>query len=196
MPWAWGGAAAAAAVYLARVALGRKGPLKVVPASLLAVAMWPSSPLAALALAFCALGDALLLDKDRFFLHGLGAFLVAHVLLVPALLSRAAGAPSAGPLAGIALAFVLVLAGVLPRVRGRLRLAIPLYAAALAAMLAAAAAVSPLSLLAAAIFALSDTLLAVNRFVRPLPAADLAVSLTYQSALLLLTGALLRLPPP
>lgn len=194
MPLAWWAAAAAAAVYGTRVALGRKGPLKVVPAILLAVAVWSASPLAAFALAFCALGDAFLLDKDRFFLHGLAAFLVAHLLLVPALLQRTSAAPPGWAFAGIPAAFVIVLAAVLPRVRGRVRLAIPVYAAALAAMLAAAAAVSPIALLAAATFALSDSLLAVNRFVRPLPSADLAVSLTYQSAILLLTFALLTPP--
>jgi alkenylglycerophosphocholine hydrolase len=195
MPSAWWAALGFAVLYLGTVALGRKGPLKVLPASLLAVAMWPVTPWVGAAMAACALGDAFLLNKDRYFLHGLAAFLVGHALLIPALLQAAARAPSLFVLAIVVAAFLGVLGFVLPRVSGAIRLAIPVYAAALGAMLVAAAAVSPLALAGAAIFAVSDSLLAVNRFVRPLPGAEIAVSLTYQAALLLLTAAILASPP-
>ncbi len=187
----WTAAAVLAAIYTAGVARGRKGPLKVVPASLLAVAMWSIDPLVAVAMAFCAVGDAFLLDKDRFFLHGLGAFLVAHLLLVPALFARAEAPPATWVLVTIGVAFAGVLAAVLPRVRGSIRMAIPLYALALAGMLAAASAVSALAFAAAAIFAVSDSLIAINRFVRPFAGAELAISVTYKGAILLLTWALL-----
>jgi uncharacterized membrane protein YhhN len=142
-------------------------------------------------MAFCAVGDAFLLDKDRFFLHGLGAFLVAHLLLVPALFARAEAPPATWVLVTIGVAFAGVLAAVLPRVRGSIRMAIPLYALALAGMLAAASAVSALAFAAAAIFAVSDSLIAINRFVRPFAGAELAISVTYKGAILLLTWALL-----
>ncbi len=187
----WTAAAVIAAVYTAGVGRGRKGPLKVVPASLLAVAMWSTDPVVAVAMVFCAVGDAFLLDKDRFFLHGLGAFLVAHLLLVPALFARAEAAPPTWVLVTSGVAFAGVLAAVLPRVSGSIRLAVPLYALALAGMLAAASAVSALAFAAAAIFAVSDSLIAVNRFVRPFARAELAISVTYKGAILLLTWALL-----
>jgi uncharacterized membrane protein YhhN len=44
------------------------------------------------------------------------------------------------------------------------------------------------------LFAISDSLIAVNRFVRPLPAAEVLVSATYEGALLLITAAVL-VPP-
>jgi uncharacterized membrane protein YhhN len=58
-------------------------------------------------------------------------------------------------------------------------------------MLAAASAVSALAFAAAAIFAVSDSLIAINRFVRPFAGAELAISVTYKGAILLLTWALL-----
>ncbi len=196
MPWLWWAAAGAAAFYLGRVVARKKGPAKVLPATLLAIGAWPLSPLASGALLFYAAGDALLLNKDRFFLHGLAAFLVGHLLLVAALLQLGTRALSMGVLSVVGVLFVGVLAAVLPRVKGAVRVAIPLYAAALGAMVVTAATVSPLAACGAAIFALSDCLLAVNRFVRPLPAGEPAVSLTYQSALLALSGALFLTPPP
>jgi uncharacterized membrane protein YhhN len=194
VPAAWWAAAAAAALYFGLVASGRNGLLKVLPPSLLAAACFPVSPAIAAALVFCAVGDAFLLDKDRYFLHGLAAFLVGHLLFIPGLWARATTGVSPVAAALVGIAFLAVLATVVPRLSPRLRVAVPLYAVALSGMLIAAFGVSPLAAVGAVLFAISDSLIAVNRFVRPLPAAEVLVSATYEGALLLITAAVL-VPP-
>lgn len=190
MSLAWSAAAVAAVGYLGAVAAGRKGWPKVLPALLLAVAAWPAGPLAVAAFGFCALGDALLLDKDRFFLHGLGAFLVGHALFIPVFWARSQGEPPLVLGIGVGLFAVAVLAVVVPRLAGVLRVAVPVYAAALAGMVVAAGAVSPVAAAGAVTFAVSDGVLAVNRFVRPVPRAETVVMLTYYAAILLLGSVL------
>lgn len=186
----WSAALVAAAGYLVAVAWGRKGWPKVLPALLLAAYVGASSPLAAAAFAFCALGDAFLLVKERFFLHGLAAFLVGHALFIPTFLLRAAVAPPLWLAGAMGLFAVGVLAAVVPRLSGVLRLAVPIYALALAGMVVAAGALSPLAAAGAATFAVSDGVLAVNRFVRPFRGAEIVVMLTYYVAILTIGLAL------
>ena len=74
-------AAAIALTSVGLVAAGIRGPVRAIkplPAVLLAVV---HPQLAAVLLCWAA-GDAFLLDKDRFFLHGLGAFLFGHLAYV------------------------------------------------------------------------------------------------------------------
>ena len=182
---------AAALVYLTTVFRGGKGPLKVAPALLLAVSVAPASPVAAAALLACAAGDALLLDKARFFLHGLGAFLVGHGLLVVALWDRGVGAPPAGLTIALVVVLLPAAAGLAWRTTGGLRVAIPIYALALGAMVAAAGTVSVLAVSGAVIFLISDGVLAFNRFVRPIAVAEPVVMTTYYAALFLLAAAFL-----
>jgi uncharacterized membrane protein YhhN len=182
----WIAALVAAVGYLAAVFVGRRGWPKVLPALLLAATSAPASPLAGAGFFLCAVGDACLLDKDRFFLHGLAAFLVGHALFVPALLARATGAPSPWLVVGVVTIASVALTLVVPRLRGLLRVAIPVYAVALGGMTVAAGAVSPVAAAGALSFVLSDGILAINRFVKPVPRADLVVMLTYYAAILLL----------
>ncbi|MSQ02666.1 MAG: lysoplasmalogenase [Myxococcales bacterium] len=188
--WAWGAALVAALAHLTTVFRGGKGPLKVVPALLLALSVAPVSGVAAAAFLACAAGDAFLLEKTRFFLHGLGAFLVGHVLLIAALWQRGTG--SAPEAVAVALTAVLLpaAAGLGWRTKGVLRVAIPLYVTALGGMALAASTLSPLAVTGAASFLISDGVLAFNRFVRPLAIAEPVVMTTYYGALFLLAAAL------
>lgn len=186
----WAAAAAAAGWLLFGVLPGRRAWPKVVPACLLALGAAPASPLAAAGFAACALGDGLLLDKDRYFLHGLGSFLVAHLLLVAVFAGRATAPPPLAVALGVVALVGGMLALLLPRVRGVLRVAIPAYALTIGAMILAASTASPSALAGAAIFAVSDSVLAFNRFVRPFAAADLVVMTTYYAAILTLAAAL------
>ncbi len=189
--WVWGAAVVAAVVYLATVFRGGKGPLKVAPALLLAVSAAPVSWVAAAAFLACAAGDALLLDKARFFLHGLGAFLLGHLLLIAALWGRGAGSPPAALVIGLGAVLLPAAAGLAWRTTGAVRVAIPLYVAALGVMVLAASTVSSLALAGATVFLVSDGVLAFNRFVRPLPSAEPVVMTTYYAALFLLAAAFL-----
>jgi len=186
----WAAAVVAAAGYLVAVVWGKKGWPKVVPALLLAGYVGASSPLAAAAFACCALGDAFLLVKERFFLHGLAAFLVGHALFIPTFVLRAPGSPPWWLIGAMGVFAAAVLAAVVPRLRGVLRVAVTIYALALAGMVVAAGALSPLAAAGAATFAVSDGALAVNRFVRPFRGAEIVVMLTYYVAILTIGLAL------
>ncbi|MSP57101.1 MAG: lysoplasmalogenase [Myxococcales bacterium] len=174
-------AGAIALAYVGVVAAGIRGrvrAIKPLPALLLAVAYPRLAPV----LACWAAGDALLLDKDRFFLHGLGAFLLGHVAYVGIV----------GPVTGVSVPWlgvgVVLAVGLLallwPGLRPRLRAPVTLYAFAIAGMLAVAGPAGALP--GAALFLISDTCLAWNRFRRPLPRGDLLVMTTYYGSMFLL----------
>ena len=189
---AWGLVVAAAAVYLGFVSTGRQNLLKLVPALLLAVLV--GDPVFTAAYVLCALGDLFLLDKKRYFLHGLVAFLVAHVVFIVGLAARAPGPPpdAAGGLVGLVATGLLV--ALLPHTKGVLRFAVPVYAMALAGLAFAGLAHSPLAGLGAVVFMVSDSVLAWNRFRAPVPRAELIILSTYYTALFLL-GLAVHLGP-
>lgn len=138
--------------------------------------------LVAAGLALSGVGDtALLGESDPAFAVGLGAFLSAHLCYLRAFWriggDRLRDRPlAAAPWAGLAVAASAVLA---PRA-GRLAPAVAGYAAVISAMAAVAAATGRRRVaVGAAVFCVSDLLLAVNRFGRPFRGADAAVMATY-----------------
>jgi uncharacterized membrane protein YhhN len=155
------------------------------------------------ALALSALGDFLLAlrDQDRFFVPGLGAFLAAHVAYLIAFAPRASIPPDT--LASVAIVASLAAAGALimrlaPKL-DRLRIPVFAYFAVIMAMVAAALSIreAPWILGAGAIiFALSDSLIAVRKFMAPLPYNNEAVWITYIAAQFMITAGLLTLLIP
>jgi len=158
------------------------------------------------ALACSLAGDVLLmLPKDRF-VGGLSAFLAGHVLFIVGLLqppSPPGSPPFAFSAAGLAVAGVVVAgAAAWPAVlifRALLRdghraltapVAVYLVAIGTMAVLAANVGV-PAATAGAALFVVSDTVLALNRFVRPIRHGDIAVHATYHLAQMLLVVSLL-----
>jgi uncharacterized membrane protein YhhN len=149
-------------------------------------------------LALCLAGDVFLMlpgERTEWFGAGLGAFLLGHVCFLVGL------AEAGAPLATAAVVFAIVAAAAaLPGravVRGAIghagpAIALPLvvYMVALAGMAAAAwslalhrAPPGPAFLAAGGtLFVVSDTVLALDRFVRRLPRADVAVHITYHLA--------------
>ncbi len=172
--------------------LGIQGPLralKVGPGLLLAGLLAPAHPLAAGGMLLSAVGDAFLLDKSRFFLHGLAAFLVGHLLFIPAFL----GISGAMPAPALVLALLVCAGGLLAVVRPRkpaLRIAVPIYALVLVAMVAAASTLGRVGLCGGLLFLLSDAALSIRLFKQDFYRADLLVMLTYYGALLTLSAAL------
>lgn len=148
------------------------------------------------------LGDVALLWPQQGFLPGLVAFLLAHLAYLFAFTRgvRFGAWPPAF------LAYALLAAAVLsllwPGVPPALRLPVLAYVLCLAAMAAQTAsawhaergrdgeALARCAALGGALFLLSDTLLAVNRFHTPLPAATLWVLATYWAAQWLIASAL------
>jgi len=159
------------------------------------------------ALAACLVGDVLLMLPRNLFVPGLAAFLLGHALFIVGFF-QPASPPTTPPFAytttGIAVALgavlvveaapaVLILRAL--RRRGEPALVGPVcvYMAAIVAMVVLAVnAGSPVAAVGAGAFLVSDTLLATDRFVRPIPGGALAVHVTYHVAQLLLVVSLLR----
>jgi uncharacterized membrane protein YhhN len=138
------------------------------------------------ALAFSMLGDIFLMlpDRQRFFVFGLGAFLVGHLAYVPGLVLLSFG--PVGFLAG--LAFVLVaMATVGRRVVAAVKAAEPdllvpvmVYMGVISLMVACAfATAKPVAIIGALLFYGSDSMIAWNGFVKPFRNAGVAIMVTY-----------------
>ena len=196
-------AAASGLLFLsAEAALGPWGPLvKMVPAAALGLMVLGDSRragarLAGVGLLVSSLADAAI---EYSFIAGLGTFLVAHLCYIAAF-TRVETGWRLARLAPVALWAVLVLPA-LASGAGALRAPVLIYAAAIFAMIwrAAAAARSIsiqdpgiIGLFGAILFGVSDTLLGVNRFVTPIPAADLIVLGSYWAAQALIAASFLR----
>jgi uncharacterized membrane protein YhhN len=169
-----------------------------------ALALHPADPaLRAVTVGFlllCLVGDVLLMlpgDSTGLFAGGLGAFLAAHVLLIVGLLASMDGGGASVVRALVGLVVVTAVpAGTVVRAVARdhrpLLVPVVVYVAVLLVMGAVAvaagagagrAANDPALIVGALAFIASDTMLAVDRFVRPLPRATLLVHSTYHLAL-------------
>ena len=196
-------AAASAILFLvAEAALGPLGPfVKMIPAAALGgMLLGPPSRagkrLAAIGLLVCSLADAVI---EFSFIGGLVTFLVAHLFYIAAF----AGVEPRWRLARLAPVAVWA-AIVLPALyagAGTMRAPVLIYAAVIFVMIwRAAAAVLSISirdpgvigLLGAILFGVSDTLLGVNRFVTPIPAADVIVVGSYWVAQALIAASFMR----
>lgn len=159
------------------------------------------------ALAFCLVGDILLMLPRNLFIPGLAAFLTGHAFFIVGLLqpdSPPATRPFAFSSAGLALASGLVLlAEALPasiilrsivrRRQGALVGPVCLYMGAILTMVVLATNVGrPAAAIGAVSFLVSDTLLATDRFVRPIRQGTLMVHVTYHVAQVLLVVSLVR----
>ncbi len=196
-------AAASALLFLfAEAALGPLGPfVKMIPAAALG-GMLLGSPsragkrLAAIGLLVSSLADAVI---EFSFIGGLVTFLVAHLFYIAAF----TGIEPRWRLARLAPVAVWA-ALVLPALyagAGAMRVPVLIYAAVIFVMIwRAAAAVLSMSirdpgvigLLGAILFGVSDTLLGVNRFVTPIPAADVIVVGSYWVAQALIAVSFIR----
>jgi uncharacterized membrane protein YhhN len=138
------------------------------------------------ALAFGLLGDVFLLGRTTGrFQAGLAAFLVGHLAYLGCFVALGLGRPG-WALAGVAVAGAAMFQarGVLPATHRSdgpvLSVPVGVYMLVITAMVVAAWATGDwLVALGASVFVGSDTLLAINRFVRPLPRADVAVMVAY-----------------
>jgi|GEM_PF-743615 len=153
------------------------------------------------ALMLGALGDLLLEIGPAFFVLGAGSFLAGHLFYLQALHRQTVSMHWVRALPGLVLAGGVV--GILvPEVGPRLAIALGVYALALALVIfrAAARVGSPkaypfwarMGLLGAAFFALSDAVLAIDRFHTEIPGARYVVIATYWTAQALLAASLVR----
>ncbi|MCO1332741.1 lysoplasmalogenase [Microbulbifer sp. OS29] len=139
------------------------------------------------ALSFSALGDILLeLQFAHHFIFGLGAFLIAQLVYAAGFLRYAERLNRRSLARVIPIALVtLALGRVILPASGGLAPAVLFYLLAIVAMAVAASihrGDSALLFTGAVTFMLSDTLIAINKFIAPLPFADSAIMLTYYGA--------------
>jgi uncharacterized membrane protein YhhN len=158
------------------------------------------------ALVCCLVGDVLLMLPRDLFVPGLAAFFCGHLLFIVGLLQPPA--PASPPFsfsaegllvaAAVVVAVEAVPATVLIRSlaghpNGTLIGPVCLYMAAIVSMVVLATNVgTPWAAVGAVSFLLSDTLLALDRFVRPIPQGALAVHVSYHLAQAFLVLSLLH----
>lgn len=150
----------------------------------------------ALGLACSLIGDIfLMLPRDRF-LPGLGSFLLAHLAYLAAFTSGTSVATAPALLLPLLAAAALLLYLLWPAL-GRLRLPVLVYTATILLMVwqawgrerALPAPGSTLAAIGATLFMVSDAILALNRFRRPLPGAQALVMITYATAQALIAAS-------
>lgn len=178
------------------------GALAILPFSYLGTT--GANPIFALvaALALSALGDFFLALKDqqRFFVVGLAAFLAAHLAYIAAFLPYAV-MPQGWSLAAVIVALVAAgafLVVLVPRL-GNMLMPVVAYFIVIMTMVTAALAIpGALWLLGAGavLFAVSDSLIAVRKFIDPFKGSHAAIWVTYVAAQFLLTFAFLALIIP
>ncbi len=151
-----------------------------------------------LGLVFSVAGDSLLMlvaygpRQDHFFLLGLGAFLIAQLSYARAFWGLSRGRRGHLQVKVVRWLPLLLYWGgmlllLLPAVAGEMRIPIAIYATAICAMVAGAlnlyglvpSAIFRALFTAVLLFLLSDSLIAVNKFLLPFPLSGLAIMSTY-----------------
>lgn len=147
------------------------------------------------ALIFCWVGDVLLIFQgDLFFIGGLGAFLTGHLLYIFCYRQLRYANSNSGLLSTQKMRFSLpiILAGtglvtILFPYLGEMKIPVMIYALVITVMAMQAlfrygfttSKSFTLIFTGALFFMLSDSLLAINKFMKPLPLASLAIMTTY-----------------
>jgi uncharacterized membrane protein YhhN len=160
-----------------------------------------------LAIIFSCAGDTLLMFQAKdgnFFMFGLAAFLVAHIFYIPAYRQHQSSDTS-NELQGlqkIRYAFPIILSGtglvvILYSRLGGMKIPVLIYAIVLTGMVLAAlfrfgktnSSSFALVFGGAILFMISDSLIAINKFLEPLPMAGIWIMVTYIGAqYLIITG--------
>ncbi len=159
------------------------------------------------ALAFSWLGDVILLLDKQFgtlFIYGLTAFLIAHIFYIFYFwkirkFNQIVKLPNALVFVGIAAYVITLFLIVAPNVKNLL-IPVAVYALVISLMFAASVTAFDLSrqtfgkicVAGTFFFLVSDSILAINRFVAPLTFAPVLIMLTYALAQLLITEGSLR----
>lgn len=207
----------ALAVEITALAVGNIGLEYIAKPMLMPVLIWyfavntsgSSGPRNALiaALLLSWFGDVFLLaDKSSggYFIHGLGSFLAAHLFYIFYFLKvRKMNGVSTPPKLGMIVPVVFygaALFGFVSPFIDDLFVPVAIYATVITTMLAASLAAfrfngetyARLTIAGTALFVVSDSILAINRFVDPIPFGGPLVMLTYAAAQFLITEGAVR----
>jgi len=178
--------------------------VKTIPILCLAVLAFRAIPgakgrLIGVGLLFSGAGDILLqVDGAGFFVHGLGAFLIAHLFYIAAFIRRPALARARLPILVTIAVYGCIMGFLLfPRL-GDMLVPVTVYLVIILGMGIAASLGTEnhaLVIAGACLFIVSDSLIAINRFLTPVPLSDYLVMGTYYAAQLFITiGAARHIP--
>lgn len=204
--WLWRVAIVAAVIFVALIAPLHPYPgsfvLKAVPMTALTLLVLRNDRtrpglLLAGGLVLSGVGDvALDLDRERFFIVGLAAFLVAHLLYIAAFAHWRGWSRGRLPGALATLAYAAAVGWLLRDIPADKLVPVMAYLATITGMVICAIGVGPLNRLliaGAVLFMFSDTIIAVNKFLRPLPHSTVFnIGLYFVAQLLIVRGALAR----
>jgi uncharacterized membrane protein YhhN len=175
--------------------------LKAMPAASLAVLAFLAvsglkGKLLSMSLLFCAAADmVLLLAGGKYFIIGLGLFLIAHLLFLITFSRDIRARKSQIPIILMVILYALLNAFVIAPYLKEMAIPVYIYMAVLALMVVFAAmrvSKNDWTLYGAIVFMVSDTMLAINKFMRPVPAVDYLCMTTYFLALFLIVFGYLK----
>lgn len=166
--------------------------IKAIPAILLAIQFYAvgrlKSPFKWLLIGFLfsAVGDIFLeLDNTKFFVHGLGSFLVAHLFYSIGLFSKKSSIKDHKFIASFILLFSISMIFILSPKLGNLLIPVSIYIFVISIMGVLSCGFldnSPLVTLGAGLFIISDSLIAINKFLVAIPKAGIFIMITYYAA--------------
>ena len=147
-------------------------------------------------LLFCAAADiALELKMEMSFIIGLGLFLVAHILFIATFSRDFKAQKSKIPAIILLIVYAMMMAFVLTPQLQEMAIPVYIYLTAITLMgifAALRASENDFTLYGAIAFIVSDSILAINKFMMPVPAADYLVMITYYLSLFLIVYGFLK----
>jgi uncharacterized membrane protein YhhN len=147
-------------------------------------------------LLFCAAGDvALELGTEKYFIVGLGLFLIAQIMFIVTFSRDFKMQRSRIPIIIILAIYALAIASIITPSLGEMTIPVYFYLVVITLMGIFAAlrgAKNKFTLYGAASFIVSDSILAINKFMMPVPATDYIVMITYYLALFLIVYGFLK----
>jgi uncharacterized membrane protein YhhN len=147
-------------------------------------------------LLLCAAGDvALEIGAEQYFIIGLGFFLIAQIMFIVTFSRDFKMQKSRIAIIAILAIYALAMAIVMTPSLREMAIPVYFYLAAITLMgifAALRAARNKLTLYGAVSFIVSDSIIAINKFMMPVPAADYLVMGTYYLALFLITFGYLK----
>ncbi|MBM4445915.1 MAG: lysoplasmalogenase [Chloroflexi bacterium] len=141
-------------------------------------------------LLFCAAADiALELAAGKYFVIGLGLFLIAHILFIVTFSRDLKAQKSQIPFVVLLIVYAKMMAFVLTPYLKEMAIPVYIYMTAITLMgifASLRASKNDFTLYGAISFIVSDSILAINKFMMPVPAVDYFVMVTYYLALFLI----------
>jgi uncharacterized membrane protein YhhN len=154
------------------------------------------------ALLFCAAADiSLEIEAGKYFVIGLGLFLVAHIVFIITFSRDLKAQKSQIPVIIMLIVYAKMMAFVLTPWLKEMVIPVYVYLTAITLMGIFAAlrgSQNDFTLYGAIAFIVSDSILAINKFMMPVPAADYLIMITYYLSLFLITFGYLKpaITPP